>query len=240
MKIALLGYGKMGHEIEKIALEKGHEIELIIDINNQHESTADNLKKADVAIDFSTPDSAFSNILKCFEAHILVVCGTTGWLDRMGEIREICEKEKQTFFYASNFSLGVNIFFALNKYVAAIMNKLPEYEVEMKEIHHVHKLDAPSGTAITLANDIINRMERKQKWELNKTSDISAIKISALRENEVPGTHFITWDSPVDRIEMIHEAKNRKGLALGAVMAAEFIRDKKGIYSMEDMIKLQG
>jgi len=238
MKIALFGYGKMGREIEKTALERKHEIGITIDIDNQHECTVDNLKKCDIAMDFSTPASAFGNILKCFEAGIPVVCGTTGWLDKIGEIRDICKKTNQTFLYASNFSLGVNVFFALNKYLTGIMNNLHAYDVEMKEIHHIHKLDAPSGTAITLATDVISGLQRKQKWELNKATDNSVLKITAVRQNEVPGTHIITWDSVFDKIEITHEAKSRKGLALGAVMAAEFLKDKKGIYSMQDLIKL--
>jgi 4-hydroxy-tetrahydrodipicolinate reductase len=238
MKIALLGYGKMGKEIEIIALDRKHEIVLRIDVDNQHECTVENLKKADAAIDFSTPGSAFANITKCFEAGVPVVSGTTGWLERIGEVKEICRKKNQTFFYASNFSLGVNVFFALNKYLAAIMNNLAGYDVEMKEIHHIHKVDAPSGTAITLAEDLIAGLQRKNKWELNKASESNVIKIAAIRENEVPGTHIITWDSFADRIEIKHEAKSRKGFALGAVLAAEFIKDKKGCFSMQDMLKL--
>lgn len=239
MKITLLGYGKMGKEIEKIALERKHEIILVIDISNQHEFTVENLKKSDVAIDFSTPDTAYANILKCFEAGIPVVCGTTGWLHKLDDIRERCTGNKQAFFYASNFSVGVNVFFAINKILAGLMNQLPDYDASMKEIHHIHKLDAPSGTAITLANDLIAQVDRKKQWELDHASSIDSLKITAVRENEVPGTHIITWDSPVDRIEIMHEAKSRKGFALGAVLAAEFIKNKKGVYSMEDMLKLQ-
>jgi 4-hydroxy-tetrahydrodipicolinate reductase len=237
MKIALLGYGKMGKEIERIALERNHQIVLVIDAFNLENLTPDNLKKADVAIDFSTPDSAFQNILKCFDAGVPVVCGTTGWLERYDEIKNICEQKDRTFFYAPNFSLGVNIFFALNKYLAEIMDSFSGYEVSIKEIHHIHKLDAPSGTAISLANDLIARLQRKEKWEVNKASDASVINITAVREDEVPGTHIITWDSSADRIELSHEAKSRKGLALGAVLASEFIRDKKGVYSMQDLFK---
>ncbi len=239
MKIALLGYGKMGKEIEKIALERKHEITLVIDINNQHEFSVENLKKSDVAIDFSTPQTAYANILKCFEAGIPVVCGTTGWLDKLEDIRERCADNTQTFFYASNYSVGVNVFFALNRMLASLMNQLPDYDAEIKEIHHIHKLDAPSGTAITLANDLITTVDRKKQWELGQASSKDTLKITAVRENEVPGTHIITWDSPVDRIEIMHEAKSRKGFALGAVLAAEFIKDKKGVYSMEDMLKLR-
>jgi 4-hydroxy-tetrahydrodipicolinate reductase len=238
MKIALLGYGKMGKEIEKIALERNHQIALVIDENNQHDLTVENLNKADVAIDFSIPASAVHNIMTCFEAKVPVVCGTTGWLKQFDEIRTLCEQQQQTFFYASNYSLGVNVFFAVNKYLAGIMNTLKGYEVGMKEIHHIHKLDAPSGTAITLANDLIANLDRKEKWELNQLSEGPMIGITAVRENEVPGTHIITWDSEVDRIEISHEAKSRKGFALGAVLAAEFIRDKKGIFSMQDLMKL--
>jgi 4-hydroxy-tetrahydrodipicolinate reductase len=238
MNIALLGYGKMGKEIEKTALERNHRIVLVIDAYNLDELTTGNLSKADVAIDFSTPGSAFQNIMKCFEAGIPVVCGTTGWVDRISEVREICNTKQQTFFYASNYSLGVNLFFALNKQLARIMNTYADYEVSIKEIHHVHKLDAPSGTAISLANDLISCLKRKENWELNQASGGTHIGITAVRENEVPGTHIITWDSAVDRIEISHEAKNRKGLALGAVLAAEFIKNKKGVYSMQDLIKL--
>ena len=238
MKIALLGYGKMGREIEKISNERNHEIVLKIDIDNQHENTIENLRKADVALDFSIPASAFGNISNCFEAGTPVVCGTTGWHDKLGEIKDLCNTKNQTFFYASNFSLGVNVFFAMNRYLSDIMNNLNGYDVEMKEIHHIHKLDAPSGTAITLANDIIDRFDRKKKWVLDEASDNSTLRITAVRENEVPGTHSISWESSVDRIEIMHEAKNRRGLAMGAVLAAEFIRDKKGIFSMQDIIKL--
>jgi 4-hydroxy-tetrahydrodipicolinate reductase len=237
MKIALIGYGKMGKEIEITALERNHELALVIDVDNQHEFTVDNLKKADVAIDFSTPGSAFRNILKSFEAGIPIVCGTTGWFDKLEEVKTLCERQNHTFFYASNFSPGMNIFMALNKHLARVMNNMPTYDVEMKEIHHIHKVDAPSGTAITLANDLIAALHRKQKWELNETSDNTVVKITALREGEVPGTHIVIWDSPMDRIEILHEAKSRKGFALGAILAAEFIKDKTGIFSMADLVK---
>jgi 4-hydroxy-tetrahydrodipicolinate reductase len=237
MKIALLGYGKMGKEIEKIALTRQHQIQLKVDAFNLDELTTANLNQADVAIDFSTPLSAFSNIMACFEAGIPVVCGTTGWHDKLEEVRKVCTSRNQTLFYASNFSLGVNLFFALNKYLAGLMNNMPDYDVSMKEIHHVHKLDAPSGTAITLANDLISRVQRKVKWELNHADDKSALIISAVREAEVPGTHIVTYDSEVDTLEISHMAKNRVGFAVGAILAAEFIRDKKGIFSMEDFFR---
>jgi 4-hydroxy-tetrahydrodipicolinate reductase len=238
MKVALLGYGKMGREIEQAALGRNHQITLKIDVSNANDCTVPNLSKAEVAIDFSTPGTAFQNVMRCFDAGIPVVCGTTGWLDRFDEVKYRCEQENQTFFYASNFSLGMNILFALNRYLSVIMNRIPEYDVSIREVHHVHKLDAPSGTAITLANGITENLQRKSSWELNKASGNSVINITAVREDEVPGTHIITWDSAVDRIEIAHEAKNRKGLALGAILAAEFVRDKKGMYTMQDMLKL--
>ncbi len=237
MKIALLGYGKMGKEIENIALSRRHEIVLKIDAYNLDELTRENLSMADVAIDFSTPDSAFSNIMKCFEAGVPVVCGTTGWLNRFEEVKKKCTDLNQTFFYASNFSLGMNLFFELNNYLARLMDPMEEYDITIKEIHHVHKLDAPSGTAISLANDLISHVDRKEKWELNQSSDPTALKITAVREGEVPGTHIVTYDSDIDTIEITHVAKNRRGLALGAILAGEFINGKKGIYSMQDLMK---
>jgi 4-hydroxy-tetrahydrodipicolinate reductase len=238
MKITLLGYGRMGKEIEKAALERNHQVILVIDAFNQQDFTVEKLRTADVAIDFSTPGSAYQNILKCFEAGIPVVCGTTGWLDKFNEVKSRCEEQNQTFFYASNYSMGVNILYAVNKFLARIMDTTSGYEVGIKEIHHIHKVDAPSGTAISLANDLISCVAGKKKWELNQASDKSVVCIDAERSGEVPGTHIITWDSAVDRIKIMHEAKSRKGLALGAILAAEFIRDKKGIYGMGDMIKL--
>jgi 4-hydroxy-tetrahydrodipicolinate reductase len=236
MKIALLGYGKMGHEIEKIALARGHQMVLKIDVDNLNELTPESLSRADVAVDFSTPASAYSNILRCFESGIPVVCGTTGWLEKMAEVKKLCVERNQTFFYASNFSLGVNLLFALNRYLASLMDPFPGYEISIKEVHHVHKLDAPSGTAITLANDLIARVQRKKQWELNRAGDPSTLKISAIREDEVPGTHVVTYDSDIDTIEISHVAKNRIGLALGAVLAAEFLQGKKGVFTMEDLL----
>ena len=238
MKIALLGYGKMGKEIEKIAHERNHQIVLVIDAYNLQELTTKNLSEADVAIDFSTPASAYHNILKCFETGTPVVCGTTGWLDRFDDVKALCIQQGGTFFYASNFSLGVNIFFALNKYLARIMNTMTAYDVRIKEIHHIHKLDAPSGTALTLAGDLIANLQRKDKWELNQVSDQASINITAVREDEIPVTHIITYDSSVDCIEILHATKSRKGFATGAMLAAEYVKDKKGIFSMEDLLKL--
>lgn len=236
MKIALLGYGKMGKEIEKIALHRKHSIVLKIDINNQNEFTDGILKKADVAIDFSIPESAYSNIMKCFEANIPVVCGTTGWLDRFDEVVTYCEKNKKSFFYASNYSIGVNILFDINCKLARLMNRYTDYNVSIEEIHHVHKLDAPSGTAISLAQDIISELDRKDHWELNQESGTNAIAIQSVREGEIPGIHTIKYDSPIDSVEIRHAAKNRKGLALGAVLAAEFIQNKTGFFSMKNLM----
>ncbi|MBN2523925.1 MAG: 4-hydroxy-tetrahydrodipicolinate reductase [Bacteroidales bacterium] len=237
MKIALIGYGKMGREIEKTLLERYHEVTLKIDIDNLHDFSLQNLGNADVAIDFSTPDSAFNNIIKCFEAGIPIVCGTTGWLNKYDEVIKICREQNGTFFYAPNYSIGVNLFFKLNNYLAGLMNKYNEYNVEIEEIHHVHKLDAPSGTAISLAEGIINKLDRKENWKLNESKEKNTLCIQAKRENEVPGIHKIKYHSDVDYIEIAHTAKSRKGLAYGAVLAAEFISDKKGVFSMEDIMK---
>jgi dihydrodipicolinate reductase len=237
MKIALIGYGKMGKTIEQIAVSRGHEIVSIVDINNPEEIHSDNFKSADVAIEFTIPASAFNNYMNCFAAGVPVVSGTTGWLDRIGEIKEKCEKEGKTFFYASNFSIGVNIFFALNKYLAKIMNNFPAYDVKMTETHHIHKLDAPSGTAITLAEGIIENMDRKDRWTLETAEQPSDLPIHAIREGEVPGIHEITYESDVDYITIKHDAKSRAGFALGAVVAAEFTAGKKGFLGMEDMLK---
>ncbi len=236
MKIALLGYGKMGREVEKKALERNHEVSLVIDVSNTHDLTDRNLSAVDMAIDFSTPDSAYRNILTCFRSGTPIVCGTTGWLDKFEEVTKLCREKGYAFFYASNFSLGVNIFFNLNKYLARIMNKFSEYDCSVEEIHHIHKLDAPSGTAITLSRDLIELIDRKSRWELNQVSDKESVKITAIRENEVPGTHIIVYDSAVDTIEIKHRAKNRQGFALGAVLAAEFLLGRKGYYTMNDLL----
>lgn len=236
MKIALLGYGKMGKEIEKIALQRNHEIVLKIDINNQSDLTTENLKKADVAIDFSIPDAAYDNIITCFEADIPIVCGTTGWLKKIEDVKTKCRTQNKGFFYASNYSLGVNVFFKLNEYLAKMMKSLQDYQVEMEEIHHIHKLDAPSGTAITLAEGIIKNIPEKKEWILNESSDKERIGIKAIREDEVPGTHRIKYDSEVDTIFIEHSAKSRKGFALGAVLAAEFMKNKTGYNTMDDLL----
>jgi 4-hydroxy-tetrahydrodipicolinate reductase len=239
MKIALLGYGKMGKEVEKVARERNHEIILTIDIQNSQELTVDNLALADAAIEFSVPQAAYRHVLTCFEAHIPVVCGTTGWFDKVEEVKRRCLEENQTFFYSPNFSIGVNVVFALNSYLAKIMNQFREYEVSIREIHHIHKIDAPSGTAISLANDLIEVLAHKKSWELNvQKGDDSVIGITSEREGEVPGTHYVTYESAVDIIQLVHIAKNRRGLALGAVLAAEFIKGRKGVYAMKDLMRL--
>ena len=235
--IALIGYGKMGKTIEQIALNRGHQIVSIVDINNPEEFQSANFKSADVAIEFTTPATAFDNYMKSFAAGVPVVSGTTGWLDRIGEIKEKCEKEGKTFFYASNFSIGVNIFFALNKYLAKIMNNFPSYNISMTETHHIHKLDAPSGTAITLAEGIIENVDRKDRWTLETAEQPTDLPIHAIREGEVPGIHEVTYESDVDYISIKHDAKSRAGFALGAVVAAEFTAGKKGFLGMDDMLK---
>ena len=234
MKIALIGYGKMGHAIEEIALSRGHEIVCRIDKDNQEDFDSPQFKSADVAIEFTAPTVALGNYRRAFAAGVPVVSGTTGWLEHLPEVKAACEAG-QTFFYASNFSLGVNIFFAVNKYLAGIMNHFPQYSVILEEIHHVHKLDHPSGTAITLAEDIIAQLDSKHSWTENLPAPADAIPVVARREGEVPGTHTITYDSEVDTIRITHEAKSRKGFALGAVIAAEFTVGKKGFLTMQDL-----
>lgn len=237
MKIALIGYGKMGKTIEQIALNRGHEIVSVVDITNPEETSSERFKSADVAIEFTTPATAVDNYKKCFAAGVAVVSGTTGWLEHLDEIKSICENDGKTFFYASNFSVGVNIFFALNKYLAKIMNKFPAYNVSMTEVHHIHKLDAPSGTAITLAEGVIENIDRKDRWTLETEEKPTDLAIHAIREGEVPGIHEITYTSDVDTISIKHDAKSRAGFALGAVLAAEFTAGKKGFLGMEDMLK---
>jgi len=232
MKIALLGYGKMGKTIERIALERGHEIVL----RKDKDQNFDGLFEADIAIDFSAPYAAVENISEALTHKIPVVSGTTGWLEDYHQMVELCKKHDTAFLYGSNFSLGVNIFFEINDYLARIMANFPDYQVKMEEIHHTQKLDAPSGTAISLANAIINHTNYDE-WSLIN-SDEKTIKITAIREDEVPGTHAVSYDSSIDTIEIKHTAHNREGFALGAVLAAEWIKDKKGVFSMKDVLKL--
>ena len=236
MNIAIIGYGKMGHEIEKICRERGHNIVCTIDANEEAKFDSDEFKSADVAIEFSSPESALNNYKLAFAANVPVVSGTTGWLDKIDVVKEACEKDGQTFFYASNFSLGVNILFAVNKYLANIMNDFPEYDVHVDETHHIHKLDAPSGTALTIAEGILQSLERKKQWKLDKQNSDDDLQINAFREAEVPGIHTIKYESEVDSITLSHDAKSRKGFALGAVVAAEFAAKKKGFLGMEDLL----
>jgi 4-hydroxy-tetrahydrodipicolinate reductase len=237
MKIALLGYGKMGKEIEKIAVSRGHEIVLKINVDNAHELTVDNFKKADAAIEFSTPETAYSNIQKCFEANVPVVVGTTGWLHKIEEVKNSATNEGKGFFYASNFSIGVNVFFEINKKLAQLMAPYKEYSIEMEEIHHTQKLDAPSGTAITLAEGIMENNTRKSKWVNDTTTTDNELEIISKRIENIPGTHTVVYNSSIDEIYIRHTAHNRQGFALGAVVAAEFMKGKSGFYGMNDLLK---
>lgn len=238
MKIALIGYGKMGHAIEKFALQRGHEIVSIIDVDNQCDFDSERFKSADVAIEFTTPSTAYDNCLRAINCGVKVVSGSTGWTDRIPQLRQAVENnENATFFYSSNYSIGVNIFFAVNKYLARIMNGFGQYDVSMKEIHHIHKLDHPSGTAITLANGIICNIDRKTAWTESDTPAAGEVRIEHERTGEVPGTHIIRYKSAVDQITISHEAFSRDGFALGAVVAAEWVSDKTGFLGMDDMLK---
>ncbi len=249
MKLALIGYGKMGHMIEQIALQRGHEIVSIIDINNMQDFDSDAFRSADVAIEFTNPTAAYGNYLRAWKQGVKVVSGSTGWLkEHEADVRKAC-KEGNTLFWASNFSLGVAIFSAVNKYLARIMNAYPTYDVSEVETHHIHKLDAPSGTAITLAEQVCNELDRKTGWvkgevhnadgtisgSKNQPKDL--LRIDAIREGEVPGIHTITYDSPADMIQITHSAHNREGFALGAVLAAEFTATHQGLLSTDDLFK---
>jgi 4-hydroxy-tetrahydrodipicolinate reductase len=238
MKIALFGYGKMGKEVEQIALQRGHEIVLKVDAHNAETFSMEELKKCQVAIEFSTPHSVIPNMNKCFEAQVPIVVGTTGWYDKEEEVKKRCKEKNACLFYTSNFSLGVNIFFKVNEYLAKIMNNYKEYEVSIEEIHHIHKLDYPSGTAISLANQIISNISRKNKWVRSMSQNKSELQILSKREGEMPGSHIVKYHSSVDDIEIVHKAHNRKGFALGAVLAAEFVKGKKGIFGMNDLIAI--
>ena len=235
MKIALIGYGKMGKAIEEIAIKKGHEIGLVIDLHNQNDLTNENLQKVDVAIEFTTPETAAENILRCFSAGIPVVSGTTGWLHKMDEVKDLCVKQNASFLYSSNFSIGVNIFFELNKRLAELMSK-QDYEVTVEETHHTQKKDAPSGTAITIAEQILKGLPQKKQWVNYKSDKEEDLSILSHRIDPAAGTHSIKYSSDVDDIEIVHTAHNRKGFASGAVLGAEFIKDKKGNFSMKDVL----
>ncbi len=235
MKIALIGYGKMGRMIEEIAISRGHEIVSIIDIDNQDEFNSPAFASADVAIEFTTPWTAYENYLKAWAAGVKVVSGSTGWMkEHEAEVRKACSDEGKTLFWASNFSVGVAIFSAVNKYLAKIMNGFEQYDVNLVETHHIHKLDAPSGTAITLAEQIVENIDRKQRWGLHETKP-EVLRIDDIRQKEVPGIHTITYDSPEDMITITHDAHNRRGFAMGAVLAAEYTKDHTGLLTMSDL-----
>jgi 4-hydroxy-tetrahydrodipicolinate reductase len=236
MNIALIGYGRMGHEIENVILKRGHAVKLIIDIDNRDDLCAVKLSDIDVAIEFSSPESAFENISRCLEFSVAVVSGTTGWLENYDKAVEICMKNKTSFIHSSNFSIGVNLLFRLNQELASHMAKYKDYSVSIEEIHHTKKLDAPSGTAITLAGGIIGNHQQYKKWCFENDKADDCIPIRSLREGVVPGTHTVSWDSEIDTISLKHEAKNRAGFALGAVVAAEFIHLKKGVFTMRDVM----
>jgi 4-hydroxy-tetrahydrodipicolinate reductase len=238
MKLALIGYGRMGKEIKKIALDRGHKIELIIDIDNQKDLTTENLKNCDAAIEFTIPSSAVENYFKCFEAGVPVVSGTTGWLQRKEEVYERCRSANGTFFYGSNFSPGVNLFFELNRKLAGLMAGRSEYHPEITEVHHIQKLDAPSGTAISLAEDVVEILPGINSWTSDSNHQSDELPVKSERTGQVPGIHTIKYDSSDDFIEITHSAKSRRGFALGAVLAAEFCVGKKGILTMKEMLKI--
>ena len=242
MKIALLGYGKMGQIIERFALERGHEIVLKITIDNQEDLTTANLRNADVAIDFSTPDAAIDNIYACFDANVPVVVGTTGWYGQLQEVKNECLERNNALLYGSNFSIGVNLFFHVNKLLARVMNNFPAYEVQVEEIHHTQKLDSPSGTAMTIAEGIIDNLDRKSEWvnELVGTPFDEVLKkeqllIESHRIENIPGTHTVVYSSEVDEIEFKHTAHSRSGFALGAVVAAEWLEKRQGFFNVTDI-----
>lgn len=236
MKIALIGYGKMGKAIEEICHERNHDVVLRIDHYNLTDFTAENIRTADVAIEFTNPHAAFENIKFCMENSIPVVSGTTGWLNQLEEIKDLCREVNGTFLYASNFSIGVNLFFELNRQLAKLMYNHKEYSVSVKEIHHTQKLDAPSGTAITIAQQLMENYPSKTKWVNHPTDNPAELAIISERVDPAPGTHFVKYSSEIDDIEIIHTAHSRKGFATGAVLAAEFLLNKKGVYGMRDVL----
>ena len=238
MKIALIGYGKMGKAIESIALSKGHEIVLKIDIQNNQDFTEAALQKADVAIEFTGPHSAYENVKKCITWGVPVVSGSTGWLDKWAEIKDLCEAKSGTLIYASNYSIGVNLFFELNKQLAQLMEPYNSYDVSMTEVHHTEKKDAPSGTAISLAEQILAQIGRKHKWVNAASANSNELVIQSERIDPAPGTHIVKYSSDIDDIEIIHTAHTRIGFASGAVLAAEFAFEKKGIFTMKDVLGL--
>jgi 4-hydroxy-tetrahydrodipicolinate reductase len=239
MKIALIGYGKMGKMIEQIAIDRGHEIVSIIDVNNQEDFDSPEFASADVAIEFTAPQAAYGNYLKAFKHNVKVVSGSTGWMNDHGDdVRRMCSEEGQTLFWASNFSIGVAIFSAVNRYLAKIMNGFEQYDAHMEETHHIHKIDAPSGTAITLAEEIVENLDRKTSWikgQENVPYDAKTLRVDSLRRGEVPGIHTVRYDSEADCITITHDAHSRKGFALGAVLAAEYTAKHNGLLTISDM-----
>lgn len=238
MRILLIGYGKMGKAIEQVALQRSHHIVHRIDASNTTTLTTVNAKTVDVALEFSQPTTAYSNICQCFSKNIPVISGTTGWLNDKEALYAYCKAHQGTFFYASNFSIGMNALFKANAYLAKLMGRFPEYEVKLAEVHHLEKKDMPSGTAITLAEGIIQNMHHKKKWELAPKQQESSVGIAAGRRQDVPGTHTVTYTTPLDTLELKHTAHSREGFALGAVLVAEWLQDKQGIFDMEDFLQL--
>ena len=236
MKVAIIGYGKMGREIERVLLERGHEVALVIDMDNAGDLNVGKMRGVDVAIEFTTPDTALGNIKKCLEIGVPVVCGTTAWTARLPEVEALCKEWDGAFFYASNYSIGVNVMFYMNRMLAGIMNRFPEYDVTVEEVHHVQKKDAPSGTAITIADDIVAALDRKQKWVGETTTVPEELEVLSVRRSVAPGLHTVTYESEVDSLALSHNIKSRTGLAAGAVAAAEFLAGKKGVYSMKDLL----
>ncbi len=236
MKIALLGYGKMGAEMERVILKNHHEVVLIIDSEEDWQKEGEQLSKADVAVEFTTPEVVVGNIYRCFEANLPIVVGTTGWYDQLEKVKADCTKMNQTLFAAPNFSIGVNLFFDLNRHLANLMSDWDEYEISIEETHHIHKLDSPSGTAILLANDIIKNIGRKEKWVRESSESPGELEIKSIRMENEPGTHIIKYESDIDAITLIHNAKNRRGFALGALMAAGWVIGKKGFFEMKDLL----
>ncbi len=236
MNIALIGYGRMGHEIEQIAIARGHQISLIIDKDNTEDLCQKNIETVNVAIEFSIPEKAFENISKCLNLKIPVVSGTTGWLDNYSKAVELCRLNDTSFIHSSNFSIGVNLLFRLNTELAKQMEHYDNYDVNIEEIHHTKKLDSPSGTAISLAQGIKKQNPKYKGWCFEKDKSENMIPIKSVREGDIPGTHIVSWDSEIDTIILKHEAKNRKGLALGAVYAAEYIKSRKGVFTMNDIL----
>lgn len=236
MKLALIGYGKMGHMIEQAALSRGHEIVCVIDVDNQEDFQSEAFRSADVAIEFTAPAVAEANVRQCFAQGVKVVSGSTGWLkgEVLADMQRLCREEGKTLLWSSNFSVGVAVFRAVNRQLARLMNQFPQYDVSMVETHHIHKLDAPSGTAITLAEQAVAELDRKTRWGLNETGE-DVLRIEAVREGEVPGIHTVTYDSPADLIEITHSAHSREGFALGAVLAAEYLADHSGWQTIDDL-----